>query len=113
MLWFGLLLLLCLQNVAAWYSDDDLMSFVTVSGAGPSCLCPELDGGSANLRILVQLPDVRAVKFDITYQDRNRVAPGYWFVSPYLHISPDEPTSLYEQYQVGPHIYDQDGVCCP
>ncbi|KAJ5380364.1 uncharacterized protein N7496_002792 [Penicillium cataractarum] len=84
MLWFGLSLLLCLQNVAAWHSDDDLMSFVT-------------------------LPDVRAVRFDITYQDRSRVAPGYWFVSPYLHISPDEPTSLYEQYQVGPHIYDQDG----
>ncbi|CEO60254.1 hypothetical protein PMG11_04889 [Penicillium brasilianum] len=83
MLWFGLLLL-CLQNVVAWHSDDDLMSFVT-------------------------LPDVRAVKFNITYQDRSRVAPGYWFVSPYLHISPDQPTSLYEQYQVGPHIYDQDG----
>jgi hypothetical protein len=79
--------------------------------AGASCLYPKLDGGSSNFRIFVQLPDVRAVKFDITYQDRNRVAPGYWFVSPYLHISPDEPTSLYEQYQVGPHIYDQDGVC--
>ncbi|KAJ5168358.1 uncharacterized protein N7482_003952 [Penicillium canariense] len=83
MFWTGLLLLF-LQHVVAWHSDDDLMSFVT-------------------------LPDVRAVKFDITYQDRERVAPGYWFVSPYLHIEPDEPTSLYEQYQVGPHIYDQDG----
>lgn len=79
--------------------------------AGASCLCPELVGASANLRIPVQLPDVRAVKFDITYLDRDRVAPGYWFISPYLHIAPDEPTSLYEQYQVGPHIYDQDGVC--
>lgn len=79
--------------------------------AGASFLCPEVDEDLANHRILVQLPDVRAVKFNITYQDRSRVAPGYWFVSPYLHISPDQPTSLYEQYQVGPHIYDQDGVC--
>ncbi|KAJ5679325.1 hypothetical protein N7462_007569 [Penicillium macrosclerotiorum] len=83
MIWYGLLLL-CVQNVVAWHSDDDLMSFVT-------------------------LPDVRAVKFDISYQDRARVSPGYWFVSPYLHIAPDKPTSLYEQFQIGPHIYDQDG----
>ncbi|KAJ5949048.1 hypothetical protein N7454_000632 [Penicillium verhagenii] len=83
MFWLGLLLLLT-QNVVAWHSDDDLMSFVT-------------------------LPDVRAVKFNIDYEHRDRVSPGYWFVSPYLHIAPDEPTSIYEQYQTGPHIYDQDG----
>ncbi|EPS33477.1 hypothetical protein PDE_08439 [Penicillium oxalicum 114-2] len=82
---FGLgLLILCLHNVAASYTNDDLRSFMT-------------------------LPDVRALKFHITYKDRSRVAPGYWFVSPYLHIEPDNPTSLYEPYQVGPHIYDQDG----
>lgn len=83
MFWQGLLLLLA-QNVVAWHSDDDLMSFVT-------------------------LPDARAVKFNLNYEHRDRVSPGYWFVSPYLHIAPDETTSLYEQYQTGPHIYDQDG----
>ncbi|KAJ5631374.1 uncharacterized protein N7484_011474 [Penicillium longicatenatum] len=83
MFWQGILLLLA-QNAVAWHSNDDLMSFVT-------------------------LPDARAVKFNINYEHRDRVSPGYWFVSPYLHIAPDEPTSLYEQYQTGPHIYDQDG----
>jgi hypothetical protein len=57
-----------------------------------------------------QLPDARAVKFDIETLDRDRTAPGYWFVSPYLHIEPDGPTSVYEQFQTGPHIYDEDGV---
>ncbi|KAF7717970.1 Uncharacterized protein PECH_004672 [Penicillium ucsense] len=83
MFWLGLLAL-CLHQVVAQYTADNLRSFVT-------------------------LPDVRALSFDITYHDRGRVAPGYWFVSPYLHIAPDQPTSLYEPYQVGPHIYDQDG----
>lgn len=50
------------------------------------------------------------MRFDIETLDRNRTAPGYWFVSPYLHIEPDEPSSEYEQYQTGPHIYDEDGV---
>ncbi|KAJ6015116.1 hypothetical protein N7540_009707 [Penicillium herquei] len=83
MFWLGVLLLWA-QNAVAWHSDDDLMSFKT-------------------------LPDARAVKFDIHYEDRDSVSPGYWFVSPYLHIQPDGPNSLYEQYQIGPHIYDQDG----
>ncbi|KAJ5756250.1 hypothetical protein N7533_005793 [Penicillium manginii] len=85
MLWSGLLLL-CLRNVAAaWeHTDDDLMTFKT-------------------------LPDVRAVKFDIEHLDRDRAAPGYWFVSPYLHIDPDGPTSVFEPFQIGPHIYDQEG----
>jgi hypothetical protein len=61
----------------------------------------------------LQLPDVRAVKFNIEYHNRERVSPGYWFVSPYLHIDPDPPSSLYEQYQIGPHIYDDEGVRFP
>ncbi|KAJ5190719.1 uncharacterized protein N7498_009704 [Penicillium cinerascens] len=85
MIWYALFLLV-VQNAAAWrYTDDDLMSFMT-------------------------LPDARAVRFDIETLDRNRTAPGYWFVSPYLHIEPDEPSSEYEQYQIGPHIYDEDGI---
>ncbi|CAG7949932.1 unnamed protein product [Penicillium olsonii] len=77
------LLWLC-QTVLAQYSSDDLMSFVT-------------------------LPDVRAVKFNVHHHNRDRISPGYWFVTPYLHIEPDAPSSLYEQYQIGPHIYDGEG----
>lgn len=51
------------------------------------------------------------MKLEIKYEDRDRVSPGYWFVSPYLHIEPDAPTHQFHQYQIGPHIYDQDGVC--
>ncbi|KAL4880025.1 ASST-domain-containing protein [Aspergillus karnatakaensis] len=65
--------------------DDDLMSFVT-------------------------LPKVRALKFDVSYTNRDAVAPGYWFVAPYGVIEPEEPTKQWMPYQVGPHIYDQDGI---
>ncbi|KAL5335269.1 ASST-domain-containing protein [Aspergillus crustosus] len=65
--------------------DDDLMSFVT-------------------------LPQVRALKFDVTYYDRDAVAPGYWFVAPYGTIDPEAPTKQWMPYQVGPHIYDADGI---
>ncbi|KAJ5089606.1 hypothetical protein N7532_008290 [Penicillium argentinense] len=85
MIWSSLLLLLLVHNAIAWqHTDDDLMSFKT-------------------------LPDVKAVKFDIEHLDRERAGPGYWFVSPYLHIAPDGPTSVFEPFQVGPHIYDQEG----
>ncbi|KAJ5362169.1 hypothetical protein N7541_003013 [Penicillium brevicompactum] len=77
------LLWLC-QTVLAQYSSDDLMSFVT-------------------------LPDVRAVKFNVHNHNPDRISPGYWFITPYLHIEPDAPSSLYEQYQIGPHIYDGEG----
>ncbi|KAI1832607.1 hypothetical protein DTO006G1_1695 [Penicillium roqueforti] len=81
--WLSWLSWLC-QTALAQYSSDDLMSFVT-------------------------LPDIRAVKFNVQYQNRERVSPGYWFVAPYLHIGPDPPSTLYEQYQIGPHIYDGEG----
>lgn len=50
------------------------------------------------------------MKFNVQYENRDRVSPGYWFVAPYLHIGPDPPSTLYEQYQIGPHIYDGEGV---
>ncbi|KAH2206214.1 hypothetical protein KXW59_000669 [Aspergillus fumigatus] len=81
----ALLLPLFLDNVVAQQLDEDLMSFVT-------------------------LPQVRALKFDIHYQDRDRVSPGYWFVTPYGQIEPEAPTHRFEQYQIGPYIYDGDGT---
>lgn len=69
-----------------------------------------VEGSELTKLPILQLPDVRALKFDIQYEDRDSLSPGYWFVSPYLHMDTDQHTSLYEQYQTGPHIYDQDGV---
>lgn len=57
-----------------------------------------------------QLPDVRALKYEVHYQNRGRVHPGYWFVSPYGQMQPENPTHRYEPYQIGPYIYDSDGV---
>ncbi|KAE8152034.1 ASST-domain-containing protein [Aspergillus avenaceus] len=81
------LLPLALNVVAQQFAfeDDDLLSFVT-------------------------LPGVRALKFDVQYQDRNRVSPGYWFVAPYGQMDPEGVTRQYRPYQVGPYIYDADGV---
>ncbi|KAJ5997715.1 hypothetical protein N7499_005888 [Penicillium canescens] len=84
-MFWGALLLLFSSNVVAERHDADLMSFVT-------------------------LPEVRALKWEITYYDRERMAPGYWFVAPYGQISPEHPTQKYQQYQVGPYIYDDNGV---
>ncbi|PYH94094.1 hypothetical protein BO71DRAFT_380149 [Aspergillus ellipticus CBS 707.79] len=80
-----LFILLFVQLAFAQRQDDDLMSFVT-------------------------LPEIRALKFEITHHDRDRASPGYWFVAPYGMIDPEAPTRQYLQYQVGPYIYDQDGV---
>ncbi|KAJ6013938.1 hypothetical protein N7540_008529 [Penicillium herquei] len=86
MLFLGAFLLSsCLQTVGAARQDEDLMSFVT-------------------------LPEVRALKWEVTHHNRERQAPGYWFVAPYGQISPETPTHKYQQYQVGPYIYDNDGV---
>ncbi|KAJ5799997.1 uncharacterized protein N7518_002065 [Penicillium psychrosexuale] len=84
MLWAAALLLFS-GNAVAERHDSDLMSFVT-------------------------LPEVRALKWEVEYHDRERLAPGYWFVAPYGKISPDQPTLKYQQYQVGPYIYDDSGV---
>ncbi|KAJ5204170.1 uncharacterized protein N7498_005049 [Penicillium cinerascens] len=85
MLFSALFLLSSLHNVVAQRLDADLMSFVT-------------------------LPEVRALKWDVQYHDRARADPGYWFVAPYGQISPEQPTKKYQQYQVGPYIYDDNGM---
>ncbi|PIG81081.1 hypothetical protein AARAC_011018 [Aspergillus arachidicola] len=61
-------------------------------------------------KIYEQLPQVRALKFDITYYDRDSVSPGYWFVAPYGVIDPEPPTKQWKPCQVGPYIYDADGT---
>ncbi|KAL3477861.1 ASST-domain-containing protein [Aspergillus californicus] len=86
MLFTSILLSLAFGHVFGEAEDDnDLMSFVT-------------------------LPNVRALKFDIAYHDREAVAPGYWFVAPYGVIDPEVPTKQWKPCQVGPYIYDGDGM---
>ncbi|KNG87975.1 hypothetical protein ANOM_004562 [Aspergillus nomiae NRRL 13137] len=79
------LLQLVLTTFAQSSADDDLMSFVT-------------------------LPGVRALKYEVYYKDRDRVSPGYWFVAPYGNIAPEPPSQKYKPYQIGPYIYDADGM---
>ncbi|KAJ5605405.1 hypothetical protein N7510_008186 [Penicillium lagena] len=57
---------------------------------------------------LVTLPDVWVVNFEVIYHDRTRVSPGYWFVAPYGKI--EYLKSGPQPFQVGPYIYDEDGV---
>ncbi|RAK99727.1 uncharacterized protein BO80DRAFT_123125 [Aspergillus ibericus CBS 121593] len=86
MLFFWVLLFLSFRTIVAEAEpDNDLMSFVT-------------------------LPEVRALKFNIAYYDRAAVSPGYWFVAPYGVIDPEAPTKQWKPCQVGPYIYDADGV---
>ncbi|KAB8067656.1 ASST-domain-containing protein [Aspergillus leporis] len=85
MIFFFLALFLLLSRSIVAESDDDFMSFVT-------------------------LPQVRALKFNIAYYDRESVSPGYWFVAPYGVIDPEAPTKQWKPCQVGPHIYDADGT---
>ncbi|KAJ6184769.1 hypothetical protein N7519_006070 [Penicillium mononematosum] len=62
------------------------------------------------LMVNIQLPDVRALKWEVNYHDRERQAPGYWFVAPYGQITGEPSTQKYHQYQVGPYIYDDSGM---
>ncbi|KAJ5888984.1 hypothetical protein N7495_009025 [Penicillium taxi] len=84
MLWLGILPLI-FHVSAAQKNDFDLLSFII-------------------------LPEIRALKFEIESVDRERQIPGYWFVAPYGQIDPEAPTHRYEQYQVGPYIYDNEGM---
>jgi hypothetical protein len=56
---------------------------------------------------------MRAMKFETEIKDQSRLTPGYWFVAPYGQIDPESPTQRYEQYQIGPYIYDNNGVRFP
>ncbi|KAJ5683365.1 hypothetical protein N7462_006530 [Penicillium macrosclerotiorum] len=56
------------------------------------------------------LPKHRIIKWNITYHDRSAVAPGYWFTAPYWTHDGDKVTNQWVPYQIGPHIFDQDGV---
>ncbi|KAK2809696.1 hypothetical protein FQN50_003541 [Emmonsiellopsis sp. PD_5] len=67
-----------------------------------------IDAGD-DLQSFHTLPNVRAVKFNVTYHHRDLVSPGYWFVAPYWFLDAPPPTGEFEPCQVGPSIYDADG----
>ena len=52
----------------------------------------------------VTRPDIRPIRWDIRTRDREALAPGYWFISPYAKLEQDD----YSAWN-GPHIYDQEG----
>ncbi|PYH95619.1 hypothetical protein BO71DRAFT_428881 [Aspergillus ellipticus CBS 707.79] len=78
---------ICLSTATIFVSSDDsdLVSYVT-------------------------LPDHRVLKCNITYYDRQAVAPGYWFVAPYWITGGEPYTNRWMPYQIGPYIFDQDGT---
>ena len=118
--WLSLILLLygvvaekVAENVtekAYQFEDDDYVEYRTVRWELPptfSCCC---GAAQTNRRAAVQLPKHRITKWNITYYDRSAVAPGYWFTSPYWFHDGEKKTNQWIPYQIGPHIFDQDGV---
>lgn len=57
-----------------------------------------------------QRPEIKPPKFDVKVYDKDKVSPGYWFVAPYAVIDPEAPSKKWSPCQVGPHIYDAEGV---
>lgn len=64
-----------------------------------------------DLTSFVTRPDIKAPLFDVAIYEPDKVSPGYWFLAPYWLISPESFTQKFQPCQVGPHIYDADGVC--
>jgi hypothetical protein len=80
-----------------------LFSFITVSlvSAGRATAC---------LPSTLKEPDIRAPRWKVTKHQPNLINPGYWFVAPYSTWEPTPERLEYQPFQVGPHIYDGDGV---
>ncbi|KAJ5580031.1 uncharacterized protein N7459_006016 [Penicillium hispanicum] len=84
MMILSFLLLFCGVSAFDSLQDDDLVTYKT-------------------------LPQIRALKWDVSYYDRSAVAPGYWFVSPYFVNEVEPKTNRWMPCQIGPYIFDQDG----
>jgi hypothetical protein len=52
-------------------------------------------------------------KWDVKYHNKEKVAPGYWFVNPYNLRDNNLFDVKWTPCQVGPMIYDNDGVGSP
>lgn len=60
-------------------------------------------------RAVLQRPDLAPQKLNITTYEPDLVSPGYYFIAPIDHKS-DDGRNLFIPAQIGPHIYDNDGV---
>ncbi|OQE18621.1 hypothetical protein PENSTE_c017G02158 [Penicillium steckii] len=55
------------------------------------------------------LPKHLITRWNITKYDASSLFPGYWFTAPYWQHGGDRDTNQWIPYQVGPHIFDQNG----
>ncbi|KAJ5290918.1 hypothetical protein N7478_000169 [Penicillium angulare] len=55
------------------------------------------------------LPNHLITRWNITNYDQSSLSSGYWFTAPYWQHGGDKDTNQWIPYQVGPHIFDQDG----
>lgn len=65
----------------------------------------------ASDRPLVQRPDLRAPRLNVTKYFPDEITPGYIFTAPYVQIVQEVfPANYLQPCQTGPAIYDGDGV---
>ncbi|KAJ5752976.1 hypothetical protein N7520_009893 [Penicillium odoratum] len=81
--------------------------FLFVSGVAAKNAFQFRDDDYAQYRTL---PNHRIIKWNVTHYDRSAIAPGYWFTAPYWKHDGDRETGQWVPYQIGPHIFDQDGA---
>lgn len=70
-------------------------------------------GHDHDLTSFITRPEIKAPLFDVAIYEPDKVSPGYWFVAPYWQIGPESFSQKFQPCQVGPHIYDADGVSFP
>ena len=65
----------------------------------------------SDLTTFVSAPETKAPLFNVTVNHLQDVAPGYWFVAPYVRLQTEGvPPGYFQPCQVGPAIYDAYGV---
>ncbi|KAK5163327.1 uncharacterized protein LTR77_010700 [Saxophila tyrrhenica] len=62
-----------------------------------------------DLQRFASRPDLMPPKWDITYHDRSKLSPGYWFVAPYRFSDNHLDDVKWTPCEVGPMIFDNDG----
>jgi hypothetical protein len=89
--------------------DQDLTSFVTVRETTRTAIV-----FSWLTTYIIQRPEIRAPKFDVTVYEPEKLAPGYWFIAPYAKLAQEYfPSRVLQPCQIGPSIYDGNGVSTP
>lgn len=73
---------------------------------------PEFPDGS-DLEHFITRPELKAPRLNVTEYYPDAIKDGYWFFAPYtdLESQPKSARREHVPFQVGPHIYDRNGVC--